>query len=220
MTLKAKMSLLVFLTSLSIVSIGFSSWSITVETNAEAIGNIEVDNVINNNNMITQETVHEFTYSELGFTNSKNLLTKTGEIIVDYTINLKNCKEFLAENSLSVNLTMKYQAESGTFNLFKDSGNASEYNKLNISYSTDGNIWNSILDSQITDYQCLSIINFDKVLDSNYGSDTLSFSIKYSFEVTSGLYFNNNFYSVLELEGFEFLLTASLTDYEYVEGGE
>ena len=42
----------------------------------------------------------------------------------------------------------------------------------------------------------------------------------YSFEVTSGLYFNNNFYSVLELEGFEFLLTASLTDYEYVEGGE
>ena len=220
MTLKAKMSLLVFLTSLSIVSIGFSSWSITVETNAEAIGNIEVDNVINNNNMITQETVHEFTYSELGFTNSNNLLTKTGEIIVDYTINLKNCKEFLTENSLSVNLTMKYQAESGTFNLFKDSGNASEYNKLNISYSTDGNIWNSILDSQITDYQCLSIINFDKVLDSNYGSDTLSFSIKYSFEVTSGLYFNNNFYSVLEAEGFEFLLTASLTDYEYVEGGE
>ena len=46
MTLKAKMSLLVFLTSLSIVSIGFSSWSITAETTAEINGNIEVDNVI------------------------------------------------------------------------------------------------------------------------------------------------------------------------------
>ena len=42
MTLKTKMSLLVFLTSLSIVSIGFSSWSITAETNAELGGNIEV----------------------------------------------------------------------------------------------------------------------------------------------------------------------------------
>ena len=45
MTLKTKMSLLLFLTSISIVSIGFSSWSITAESVAEAKGNIEVDNV-------------------------------------------------------------------------------------------------------------------------------------------------------------------------------
>ena len=89
MTLKTKMSLLVFLTSLSIVSIGFSSWSITVETNAEAIGNIEVDNVINNNNMITQETVHEFTYSELGFTNS-NVNVVTRPITTDIRVVIMN----------------------------------------------------------------------------------------------------------------------------------
>ena len=52
MTLKSKMSLLVLLTSVSIVSIGFSSWSITTETNAEIGGNIEVDNVINYNEYI------------------------------------------------------------------------------------------------------------------------------------------------------------------------
>ena len=48
MTLRTKMSLLVLLTSISIVSVGFSSWSITAETNAEIGGNIEVDNVIDN----------------------------------------------------------------------------------------------------------------------------------------------------------------------------
>ena len=40
MTLKAKMSLLVFLTTISIVSVGFSSWSITAETSAEIGGTI------------------------------------------------------------------------------------------------------------------------------------------------------------------------------------
>lgn len=43
MTLKSKMSLLVFLTTISIVSVGFSSWSIT--TPKTIYGNIEVDNV-------------------------------------------------------------------------------------------------------------------------------------------------------------------------------
>lgn len=43
MTLKNKMSLLLFLTTVSIVSVGFSSWSITVPETIQ--GNIEVDNV-------------------------------------------------------------------------------------------------------------------------------------------------------------------------------
>ena len=43
MTLKTKLSLLVFLTTVSIVSVGFSSWSISIPETIQ--GNIEVDNV-------------------------------------------------------------------------------------------------------------------------------------------------------------------------------
>mgnify|MGYP006316098225 CR=1 FL=1 len=77
MTLKTKMSLLVFLTSLSIVSIGFSSWSITAETTAEINGNIEVDNVINSDKYVYLDTtkgenntgIDCFKYQEYGYMN-------------------------------------------------------------------------------------------------------------------------------------------------------
>ena len=215
MTLKSKMSLLVFLTSLSIVSVGFSSWSITVETNAEINGNIEVDNVINNNDIITQTTSSNLTFTRLGFTDANNKISKTNDIIVDYKIDLTKCEEFLTKDNLSTEVTIKYAAEEGSFNIFEDYSQGTNYNKLTLSYSTDGNeTWDEI-DSEdyiVSDYQCVTSINLDNVLAENH-DEMLSFSIKYSFEVTSGKYFYDNFYSVFNTQGFEFLVSAILTDY-------
>ena len=62
MKLKTKMSLLVFLTTLSIVSVGFSSWSIS---STDSIGgNIEVDNVTT---FDYKNTAYTIKYSEFGF---------------------------------------------------------------------------------------------------------------------------------------------------------
>ena len=217
MTLKAKMSLLLFLTSISIVSIGFSSWSITAETTAEINGNIEVDNVIDNKNMITQSGNNQVTFTKLGFLDSTGKITKKQEIIMDYTVNLDNCNEFLIKDNLAADITIKYAADANEFNMFNNSSDSTGSNTFAVSYSTNNKVsWTTLTkgtDYTVSNFECVSTLKFPSVLAEDYSSNTISFSIKYEFVVTSGKYFNETFYKTLEIEGFEFLISAMVTDY-------
>lgn len=96
MTLKAKMSLLVFLTSLSIVSIGFSSWSITAETTAEINGNIEVDNVVDVKDCVYITSINELKYCEYGFMNNSNQIVDEGKLTLGYYVDLNQCESYFS----------------------------------------------------------------------------------------------------------------------------
>lgn len=107
MTLKSKMSLLVFLTSLSIVSVGFSSWSITAEAQAEVGGNIEVDNVIESTKYLQYKTHTIFNYNEDGFLDANNKPTYTGYFTINYTLDVNECKKlFGSEGSLTLDIDL------------------------------------------------------------------------------------------------------------------
>ena len=216
MTLKTKMSLLVFLTTVSIVSVGFSSWSITAESQAEIGGKIEVDNVVNNDDVIDYTIVSSLKFNEVGFIDSKGRISKQSEIIVDYTIDLTKCKTYLLNNSICSDVSIKYLSEQNTFNLFRNNTDGQFKNSFNVYYSLNNQeSWLKYDTPLIDDYQCTTTFYFDNVLDKNYEEKYVGFSIKYCFEVDSGRYFYNNFYSVIGQENFEFLLSTSLTDYDY-----
>ena len=113
MTLKNKMSLLLFLTTVSIVSVGFSSWSITAETQAEIGGRIEVDNVVNTDDCLTlMNEPHFFEYGERGFVDENNKYVEKAIVDVIYTINLDICKTYFHDfNTLIVSMTLSHNSE-------------------------------------------------------------------------------------------------------------
>ncbi|MBQ4060944.1 MAG: hypothetical protein IJD46_02835 [Bacilli bacterium] len=108
MTLKTKMSLLLFLTSISIVSIGFSSWSITAETVAEAKGNIEVDNVIVQNNAASVISSTAFEYFDTGFRDG-NTITNTATITYNVSLDLDECKNYLTSSNIELVIELSYK---------------------------------------------------------------------------------------------------------------
>ena len=119
MTLKTKMSLLVFLTTVSIVSVGFSSWSITAETQAEIGGKIEVDNIISTEDCIYVSKIDTIKMCENGFTDNFNHIVSIGEITFHYTVNVENCKSYfapLSSLSLASNLALAGEEECDLIN--------------------------------------------------------------------------------------------------------
>ena len=117
MTLKTKMSLLLFLTSVSIVSIGFSSWSITAETTAEINGNIKVDNVISLEDCIYFNTeygtnkmgIDLLRYYDSGFIDKDNYIVNNATMTAYYTVDLMKCKDlFTPLTTMVVDISLKY----------------------------------------------------------------------------------------------------------------
>ena len=117
MTLKTKMSLLLFLTSVSIVSIGFSSWSITAETTAEINGNIKVDNVISLEDCIYFNTeygtnkmgIDLLRYYDSGFIDKDNYIVNNATMTAYYTVDLMKCKDlFTPLTTMVVDISLKW----------------------------------------------------------------------------------------------------------------
>ena len=179
MTLKAKMSLLVFLTSLSIVSIGFSSWSITAETTAEINGNIEVDNVSDSKEFIKLDTtkgdmidpsknlhsgIDTIDYCQTSFINSNGMVDDTGEIKNYYIIDQAKCKNlFVGCDSLKVTLTIKY------------------IDKINPTY----NIFDTHTDSngvELSSFTHSVTCSKNPISSSPYNIDKMQYSVDFTFE--------------------------------------
>ena len=216
MTLKAKMSLLVFLTSLSIVSIGFSSWSITAETATEIGGNIEVDNVINSDKYVYLDTtkgenntgIDCFKYQEYGYMNEDlSAVTSKGYIKAYFTMDLDKCQElFIGDyKSIQLDLTLKYTDETATnLNLFKYSIDENGSQDINSSCSSDNkNITITCVDTKGSDtnVQFKSKVTFNNLLtyyENNKDTvDKIDFVVTYELFATTGNYFYNNIYKYL-----------------------
>ena len=218
MTLKSKMSVLVLLTSVSIVSIGFSSWSITTETNAEIGGNIEVDNIISSDDFIKLDTskgdnntgIIELDYNENGYINTNGFIGSKGHMVAYFKIDLKECKSFFVEhNSLSIDLTLKYDDSTPSdYNMFLQSSRQS----ITPTFS-DSDIKANKTSSNSATYLSYNLL-FEKIL---YNYDSLAdkqyyyFSVDYLFFATiSGGYYANNIYPCLYADKVKFSLTLTI----------
>ena len=211
MTLKSKISLLVSLTSVSIVSIGFSSWSITVETNAEAIGNIEVDNVIQSDKFIklddkqgdiidTENLIYSgidsLDYNENGYVNELGINGSKGSMEVFYVIDVKESKNFFIDcDSLKIILTLRYANQSNSLDMFANNA----YQSINYTLSNNMPEGNDVTPDgaiQLSIEVCLAnlLTEYNPETDEQY----LKFSIKYEFfAAISGGYYNDVIYPFL-----------------------
>ena len=209
MTLKTKMSLLVFLTSLSIVSIGFSSWSITAETTAEINGNIEVDNVVgiddciylNTNKGTESSGVDILRYYESGFINSENYIVDEGIITVYYTVDLAKCNDIFAPSTnLCVDIALKYSDSNSSCTLI------SKYLSTTTGYSITSDKQYSLGSITNVNNEYTVPLIFTNVLTSYNAQDVstryFNFSITYTFEYTG-----SNF----KTDIFEYLYTNNLS---------
>ena len=209
MTLKTKMSLLLFLTSVSIVSIGFSAWSITAETTAEINGNIKVDNVVsiddcvylNTNKGIDSSGVDILRYYENGFIDSENYIVDLGTMTVYYTVDLEKCNDIFApSNNLCVEITLKYSDSDSNCTLID------KYLSSNKGYLITSDKQYSLGSITNVDNEYTIPLSFINVLSSYNAQDVstryFNFSITYTFEYTG-----SNF----KLDIFEYLYTNNLS---------
>ena len=230
MTLKTKMSLLVFLTSLSIVSIGFSSWSITAETTAEINGNIEVDNVIESLSYIDMKSAPSFlVYSKDGFVNSNGEYIRTVGFNAEFEINIKNCKNyFLDLSSIIVDVTLShnelcdFETGKGFFDTYSLTYGTSGI-KTNFSFSSDISLDGkelSLSSNELIINKNKFSINFalsDYYTISDSSPDKIILSIDYSWTLDdTNNYFEEVIYPIIYNESsssniIDFSLGVSLT---------
>ena len=200
MTLKTKMSLLVFLTTISIVSVGFSSWSITAEAQAEIQGNIEVDNVIVDSKGLQANNLKIFEFYETGFISydqlNKPYITTEGHISATLTIDINECKSLFTSSSLLFTAKLSY----------------SQKNSTNVRFIF--NYLNSVTIDSVTptinlngDSHTLSYL-FNDILDNetNY-----TFTLDYKFLVSSSEVFYKNVYNKI-YDNIDFLLEFQLQE--------
>ena len=172
MTLKAKMSLLVFLTSLSIVSIGFSSWSITAETTAEINGNIEVDDV-KTDELFEIISVDKFTICYDGILQNY-IISNSGYIKYNILLHLKNAREHGLIKDEKIELSTHFYSSNVPALI------STNYIKsITLSYnSTTTNYTGTISNST---YFCSQMV----ISTSGIETDTLEFSISYNIQNVS-----------------------------------
>lgn len=143
MLTKGKITLFMTLCLLSLVSIGFASWTITEGPKEEQVlGSMMTDNFINSsefvylntskgdeilnekNEVIGHKGYSVFDYYEYGYLDENKVATSSGYITVYFRFNVKQCYELLNSYSNSVKVIVKLGYAKGVttnLNLFEDS---------------------------------------------------------------------------------------------------
>lgn len=109
MSLKFKINMFAIIMYLSLICVGFASWTLSVK-NIELSTDTNVvssENIINTSEEITINKVSSFKYFNNGFISNDNTLTHTANVIVELTINRDICKEVTVDfkiNDLITNL--------------------------------------------------------------------------------------------------------------------
>lgn len=83
------------LSNLSLVSIGFSAWSIGAVTTGEAQINVSAAGIVDVNSYINYGTATVFGYCRDGIISNDTIVTH-GDIIVNFTINLNDSNDKIA----------------------------------------------------------------------------------------------------------------------------
>lgn len=224
--LRVKYYIFSLLAILSIVSIGFASWSIDGLENEflkTIKGSLEVDDVIVGSNYLKLKTNPDvFRYGERGFVNSNNEYIQSSSITLCYELDLLMCKTIYDDlNSLYITLSIEY-AESllfkngkslfENFNIVDNDSNLSYNQTLNIFINDSLFLGNITIDKTKMNISFRIIDYFDAL-----NLDKVEINIKYQWTLKDNIdYFKNNIFSIIydlnnNTNKLSFLYNASIT---------
>ena len=224
---KSKITLLMVLCSISLISIGFSSWTISGTVSENVDGSIEIDQVVSSGNCIKLNTemgyngIDDLRYYNTGFIDSTNHVVSTGSFTVHYIIDIDNCKKDLSGISNLKNLYVSFLL------LYSDQETDCE---LLTTYFTDYTIECysaiDIVDSvpqyavpicictkqdSITNTEDKSIslnLGFDSLF-TNYTTGEVYFKVSYNFTY-SGTNFETDIYNYLFVNKLNFIIKTEI----------
>lgn len=217
MLTRGKVLLLTILCLLSLVSIGFASWTITESDEEIVYGSMHTDNVINSAEFIQLDTtlgdianpgISCFKYQETGYLSEDgSYVTDTGYIYTYYVLDLEKCYNLFSSefNSIVLTINLGYANNVTTdLNLFKYKVNTSGYQDIDAecsSQTTEINPTLNEIESSI-DKQYSIQLTFTDIL-ANYTASSpkeVKFTVKYSLFATTGTYFNNEIFKYLYMD--------------------
>ena len=196
---KLKYYITMILISLSLISIGFASWTISNDVKIKDDSIIIVDDVMKYNDYLSY-TLTPFSYYKTGFVSNTGELTNDGIISVELVVNIDNCKTKFASSSLELELTLR-TIGADTVNLFNNAD-------LPLTVSINGTVLN---DSQVTKNNTSAVTKY-VINDLSQSSLTLSF--EYKLTKNDSLNFQEIIYNTFYNKEVYFGLSAKITEVE------
>ena len=197
------------LSNISLVSIGFSAWSIGAGGVGEAQLDVRAAGIVDVNNYINYGTATIFNYCKDGIISNDTIVTK-GDVIINFTINLNDSNDRIANHldgaaSFSLVTTFSNGSEdvSDIFSAYLDSVTLSasaSQNEVNYRFSPTKR---DVDGSKI----CKTTFLISDVLDTSHAY----FKVKYSFKnMPVGDEFNSQIYAKLNGGRFWFNFKAEV----------
>ncbi|MCI5787848.1 MAG: hypothetical protein MR002_00600, partial [Acholeplasmatales bacterium] len=196
---KLKYYITMILISLSLISIGFASWTISNDVKIKDDSIIIVDDVMKYNDYLSY-TLTPFSYYKTGFVSNTGELTNDGIISVELVVNIDNCKTKFTSSSLELELTLR-TIGADTVNLFNNAD-------LPLTVSINGTVLN---DSQVTKNNTSAVTKY-VINDLSQSSLTLSF--EYKLTKNDSLNFQEIIYNTFYNKEVYFGLSAKITEVE------
>lgn len=196
----------------SLICVGFASWTISngSAANPSIDGSIVVDNVINTSDVLVMTKNSMFDYYNSGFVESDGTITLTGSIYLEYTLDINKCKDvFNEDNNLVIYVDLKHPSDvlnsDSTFEgFFSSDKNAPIQSEPVLESNVDLPDFNYATGK--------SVITFNNFKNIQEKSVTIKITI--TFTVTddaSHTYFKNNVYPFLKNNDKCFVVTTKLT---------
>lgn len=194
---KLKYYITMILISLSLISIGFASWTISNDVKIKDDSIIIVDDVMKYNDYLSY-TLTPFSYYKTGFVSNTGELTNDGIISVELVVNIDNCKTKFTSSSLELELTLR-TIGADTVNLFNNAD-------LPLTVSINGTVLN---DSKVTKNNTSAVTKY-VINDLSQSSLTLSF--EYKLTKNDSLNFQEIIYNTFYNKEVYFGLSAKITE--------
>lgn len=210
MSKKPKIIVAMFFMYVSLICVGFASWTISngSAANPSIDGSIVVDNVINTSDVLVMtDKTRMFDYYNSGFVESDGTITLKGSIYLEYTLEINKCKEvFIEDSNLVIYVDVKHPSDAlypnNTFlGFFSDS-------KITSKATLTSNVGSPSINYEAGK----SVITFSNFKNIQESSVTIGVTI--AFTVTDDenhTYFKNNVYPFLKNNDKCFAVTTKLT---------
>lgn len=196
--------LVIFLATLSLISVGFASWVASNGMTTSTNGTIIVEDVLKVNEYITCSSgdITNFSFFKTGFiigkdSDGKSIISTTGTITAKLSLNIENCKSKFSDcNTLEIDLSL----ESDYIALFNS--------------GTDSSISFEISDNRFEiDNEYITLSPYVKIMyldNFNSISDDIEVTVTYTFKVDQE-YYKEKIYPALLEDDFKFILSAKIT---------
>ena len=193
--------LVILLSLISLVSVGFASWSITDDLSTDVSGMIVVDDVMKVNDYITCDSSNltKFGYFKTGFVNENSEISNVGTITTSIVINADNCKKKFGDSDL---LQIYLYLQSDYLSWFYN-----DYMEMSIELKYKDNT-TPISSTQVFDNE-LHSTNFNVNISELNGSN-ITIDVIYTFRIIDNSYFSKYVYPILLRDNFNFILSAKL----------